>query len=328
MACEDSLGKGSGMTTSPVRAMVFGAMMAAMTAVFYAIALVLPIPVHLPLPITLAYLRHGLRAAILAAVLGWLVSALFFGWFSALSLLVPFAIAPGLTMGWAISHRRTATQAGLATGLSAFFAFLLTSVVMLLVAGINPVDQLAQAQQQALQQVQERLSGMPADQQATLAEQLETMARMLPTLVPLILGMAMALQSVFSYQLAAWIFPRLGHPLEPFPPMRRWTMPREFMWVYPSAVLLSFLPNLPDALEKLTLLAIVSSQFLYMIQGMGIASWWLEEKAMLSRRAAAWGAAIAALFPYTGQIVVLAGIVDLAWDFRRLRPRGTNGAGR
>lgn len=310
------------MIQQQTRALVFGAFMAALTVLFNAATYVVPVTFHLPLPVALATLRHGWRNGLLTAAVAAVLTFLFFGWPQVI-LLATAGLLPGLVLGATIRQGLRPSLAGLYTTLAALAGMLAGYAVGLLFLGEPPLEKLmAQMNQVLLEAFDKWAAYMPTPEQAEqFRQQGKLMAELLPNMIPLMFAFGAASAGLISYNLAVWMFPRLGHRVEPLPRFALWSLPRWVIWVYPLLLLPAFVAQYqgitpPPWLTKLNANVVLGVQFLFMLQGMSVASWWLQQRGW-SVRAANWTGILAGYFLAT--ITVFIGLFDLALDFRRLR---------
>lgn len=307
------------MPSRTTRGLVFGALMAALTVVFVGGAMVLPLTVHLPLPVALVTLRHGLRYGVLSGIVASLLAALLFGWVNVALVLIPLGLLPGLVLGWALYTRRGPAAAGAFTALAGLAGLLLTVALSLLIMGQNPLDVQIQTFSDAMRQAVSRL---PAPQQELYRPLLDALPTLMRTLLPLALVLNAALMALLTYYLVHWLFPRLGHPVEPLPPFARWALPVWSVWAYVLVMTPALLleRHLPAWAATVVTNVALGMQFLFALQGAAVASWWLQERQAFSPRAATWTAILLLFMPYLGPAAGFLGVLDLALDFRRLRP--------
>lgn len=309
------------MVQNSTRALVFGAFMAALTVVFNAATLVIPLTFHLPLPSALATVRYGWRNGLLSGAAATLLTFFFFGWQQAI-ILATIGVLPGLVLGWAIRAGKRPTAAGLYTTLAALAGTLLLYAASLLFFGEPPMEKIMeQIARSVNESVESWATRLPPEQVEQFRHQGKLMAEALPKLVPLSFAFGAAAAGVLTYNLAVWMFPRFGHRVEPLPRFSRWSLPRWVIWAYPllvlPAVVLQYTGRTPPPwLVTLNTNVLLGVQVLFMLQGMSVASWWLQGRGW-GVRAANWAAILGGFF--LGQFAVFLGLFDLALDFRRLR---------
>lgn len=203
------------------RAVVFGGLMAALT-----IALAGPLgpvlPTVLALPIGLAYARYGWRVAAGAALVAASVCLMLYDWYTVLVLVVPSGVLPGLALGWGIAgRRRPAWIIGMATVANAVgYAVDLALGVLLLQR--NPVQDWQHGVDWLISQVAAVGVPLAARWLGALLHWLEPALRQ-----GLLAGSVLSslILAVSAYTIAYLVYPRLGHPLPPLPPVGRWRLP-------------------------------------------------------------------------------------------------------
>lgn len=309
------------MIQNSTRALVFGAFMAALTVVFNAATLVIPLTFHLPLPVALATLRHGWRNGLLTSAVAALLTFFFFGWPQVI-LLATAGLLPGLVLGWALRAGKRPTAAGFYTTLAALAGMLAGYAFSLLFFGEPPLEKMMATMNQSLAETFEKwAAGMTPEQAENFRQQAQLMAEMLPKIIPLSLAFGAAAAGLVSYNLAVWMFPRFGHQVEPLPKFSQWSLPYWVVWAFP----VTFLPGVllpyagiqpPPWFADLYSNVMLGVQFVFLLQGMSLASWWLQNRGW-SVRAANWTGILGGYF--LANITVFLGMFDVALDFRKLR---------
>ncbi|MCG0238120.1 MAG: YybS family protein [Firmicutes bacterium] len=314
------------MTATGTRALVFGAFMAAVLVVLTALAnlLALPVPFLLPLPVALAYLRYGSRYGALSGLVATAISFLFFGISTAVFLPLLTGLLPGLALGWGLTREQPPSRTvTVMTG-----AMLVGSVAgllaTLLVMGQNPIDLLARTLQESFSQaltLTERMVSSPNPQQQALLEGMRLMIADMPRVVRLALPSSLlgasAVLAIAAYQMAVWIFPRLGHRVPPLPPITHWSFPRWLIWLLAPVAVGMVLPQVPPAAREWLQSAYLTLTYALAIQGYFTANWFVRRR--WPSRAVPWLLlfAVFSLQALGFLALVYIGIVDLALGTRQ-----------
>jgi uncharacterized protein YybS (DUF2232 family) len=123
------------------------------------------------------------------------------------------------------------------------------------------------------------------------------------------------------------VLPRLGHHVEPMLPFRQWQAPPWLSWVVLGGLLVMFLAGQAGAdwLRRMAVNVVVAIVFVYLVIGMAVAYHWLQ--ARMSK-----GIAVTLLVMVTLMVqniailaLMLIGMFDGAFDFRKLRAQTQGG---
>lgn len=315
------------MIAQSTRALVFGAFMAALTVLAtLASAFVFPLPFVLPLPTALVALRHGLRPALLSGAAATLITFFMLGLTAAVAFPLLLGLIPGVALGIGLARRWRPGTVVLWLAGAVLVGSLVSVAIAILIFKENPVELLQRLLRESNEMAAElmrRLAGNQAPVQQQLQQQanlMQQMVEMLPRLFPAILALSALFNALAIYQVAVWVFPRLGHPVDPLTPLARWTLPRWVVWVLPLAVLPLAIPQAPAPVVAVAQNLGLVGNLLLLAQGLAVGTWWLQRH-WPSRWVPAVILLAAFSIPLVAQVLLFAGILDLALDFRKLRPQ-------
>ncbi len=315
------------------RAITAGAILAAIALVLGLAAYYLPVAGEVmaliaPLPLTVAYMRYGFRTGVLAAFVASFLAGTVGGPLAAM--FVAAGCALGLALGYG-AVRQWATWKTLALTTAVFFvtiAFTLALAVQLL--GITAALAGIMAFAAAFEQLAAAMRLQPLlTQSADMYVQFAGLIRTYPIetmLVSSVIGGAM--WSVLWYGVSAPILRRLGLAVPVAPsvaPVVRWHLPGYFgvTFLLGLAAIMFLGGRLEQGSPGQLIIVQVASWIVlaFAFQGLGL---WAHFVTLAGpppalRRIAIFLAG-AALFvmPFTGQVLMIAGMFDLALDVRGL----------
>jgi uncharacterized protein YybS (DUF2232 family) len=314
------------MQKSPVRPVVEGGVLTAVAIIFAFISTYVPILgafVNLlwPVPIVLLGVRHGYKWSIMAVVAAGIIIALLMHPLNAVSVVVGFGLI-GIALGYAIRQgfppAKTLLLGSAASLISKAAVIAISAVVM----GYNPLNLQTEAMVKGLEQAMEfyRGMGMKPEDLAQMETAMRPMIEMMKIILPAGFVLAAVVDTFLNFQVAKAVLARLGHYIEPFPPFRRWSMPR--LTIYALAVaLVSIYWGKTREIELLfntgMNLQVITTMLLF-IQGLAV-FYFLADKYNLSRIVRS---IILFLIFSNGifmQALIIGGAFDLIFDYRQLR---------
>ncbi len=269
-----------------------------------------------PVPLVILEMRHDLRTGAVSLVVGSLLVMFVSGPISAISYALGFALL-ALALGRIIELKTNAVEIICWGSLVSLACKLALVVIMFYVTGINPFNFDLPSVQKAIDMIG-KLPGITVTD--AVRTQIEQTFKMMPHLLPAIFIMAAVVDCTVSYWISSRIIRRFNHvDLPKLPAFTRWRFPQSVLWAFAAAILcnvaaayVSYLAFLSRVALNVTLLV----QYLFILQGMSLGAWWLEEKGI---RGAA-RVMILAFFlfiPLLMQVCSFAGMFDICLDFRK-----------
>ncbi len=310
------------MTRVSVRGLTEGAILAALVALLAAIARYLPVFGVLaificPLPLVALVIRHGLRIAVLAAVVAAAIGTVVAGPLLGAGILLAFAPL-GITIGFGIARGWSASRVVLIGSVVGAAVILGSLGATLAFAGVNPytviVDSMRQSQERADQFY--RGLGVPQDQLDRASAQMRQAIDLLPRLVPVSVILAGAAAAWLNLTVGRIVLGRFGYRLPRLPSMREWEAPVPLMWLFVLGfILMAWGGSVSPTLETAGLNLTVLMQVAFTLQGL-IVAWVLMER----YGSAVWLRWVAIVFALTNPLFSLAafflGLADAAFFLR------------
>lgn len=314
------------MQKNPVRPVVEGGVLTAVAIIFALISTYLPVIgvfVNLlwPVPIVLLGVRHGYKWSIMAVVASGLIIALIMHPLTAVSVVVGFGLI-GIALGYGLRQGFSPTKTLLIGAAASLISKIAVLAITAAVMGFNPLNMQTEAMTQGLEQAIEfyRGMGMNAEELVRMEATIKPMMELMKIILPAGFVMAAFVDTFLNFQVAKVVLARLGQRIEPFPPFRRWSMPR--FTVY--ALVVSLVAIYWGKTRELELLyntgvniQVITTMLLF-VQGMALV-YFLADKYNLSRIVRG---IILFLILSNGifmQALIIGGAFDLIFDYRQLR---------
>ncbi len=270
-----------------------------------------------PVPLVVLEMRHDLRMGFISLLVGTLLAALLEGPISALSYALGFALL-GLALGRIIELRRSAVEILCWGSLVSLGCKLILAVIMFYVTGLNPMN----LDMSGMEKIMELALKLPGgtEQAESVRKMLETTMKIMPLIIPAMFIMVSVVDCAVCYWISRRVIRRLSSvELPALPPFSRWRFPHSVLWAFLVALGCLFLGSRDPVkfafLTRIGLNVQILVQYLFILQGMSLAAWWMEG------RGVGRGARVAALvmlfiFPLLTTLATYAGIIDMCWDVR------------
>jgi uncharacterized protein YybS (DUF2232 family) len=305
-----------------------GALLAALTALVAFLVLLFGQLglVAAPLPLFVLSYRRGLRAAVLGAVVAGLVLSLLLGFPAGLLLVAAFA-PMGIVQGTVAKARKPSTPAravgyGFVVGLG---AVLFGIAVARLVMNVDPFAATIDIQVKSLQSSLEmaRRFNMSPSQTQQLEYMVKHYAELGRLLLPggIVLGSAM--WSYGAYTFARIIMARLGTPVPGFPPILQWRLPSGagLFLIAPILLGVALQGVAREAAAALTSNAFILSAITFAFFGILTLLTYLNSRDV-PKSGRIFSVLIVFMLGDAGLFaMVILGLLDVWFDFRRARPR-------
>ncbi len=312
------------MTQYNTRALVESALLAVLGTMLVLIGQYVPVIGIIatflwPLPSALVVLRHGMRWGIMSSIVTALTLGFFMDWVTALGLWVLFGLT-GLIFGYAVDKQYSPITVIMLTSVAFLVGLFVSLLSVYLVAGFTPtklIEEQIRVFQKAAE-LNERILG--PSRYLEMFKDFDLMKQQLFRLLPAAVVVWALIQSYLNFEVLRRVLTRLGHDLEALPPFSQWIFPE---YVAHGAIV-SYLAaafgvyyEIP-VLQKIGQNAWLVLSMLLFIEAASAVSYYL-----LRVRVPRFfiGLILFYLFasPAFNMLAVLFGIIDILFDFRRLR---------
>ncbi len=272
-----------------------------------------------PLPSALVVLRHGLRWGIMASVVTALSLTLFMNWITALGLWVLFGLT-GLTFGYAVTKEFspaviiTITSGAFLIGV--FTAFL-SVYVLSAITPMQIIDEWISAMQVSAG-ISEKLLG--PNRAIDIYKEPEVLKTQILRMMPAGVLLSALLQSYINFEVLRRVLSRLGHVLEPLPPFSRWILPEYVAHLAVVAYLslvLGMYYNIA-IVEQISQNVFMTMSILLLIETSSVISYYLTQR-RIPKLFSVLAVVLILTTPVLSMLAMLFGIIDILFDFRRLR---------
>lgn len=322
------------MRPTSTRSIVEAGIMSAIAIVFALISAYVPIIgvfVNLiwPVPIILLGIRHGFRWSVMATVVAAVIIAILMHPLQAIGIVVGFGLI-GIVLGHAFRAGFGPFKAILWGAAASLVSKIAVIGLGIAITGINPLNMFeGDMMEKTLTQVTDiyRGFGIPETTLVQMQEQMQAVFKLFQIVLPAGFVLASVFDTYLNYVVARAVLRRLGHHIPSFPPFKEWTMPRAVLFAFIAAVALMYFGKTQEL--KLLFNIGMNIQFAasVLLIGQGLALFYfLADKYNLSRLIRNIILVLIISNGFLTQIVIFAGVYDLAVDYRQLKtPRSPTG---
>lgn len=323
MRGNDGFFEGS-MRVKKTRMLTEGAMLAAVFGVMLLVALHVPVIriivlVFLPLPFILFCAKYPLRSILVFCLVCLLVSAIM-GTVMAIPMAVSFGCI-GFVMGYAIQLKKSKLFIYIATSL----AFLAVTIIGLFAAlklfHLNIIAENLNIMQQSIEQSKSLVNslGEPQAYEDRFAQMADAASQMYSVYLPSLLLLSAFIAVLVLISVDFPIAKRFGVPVPSFPPFREMRLPGNILWYFILAMAANLLMrgDTGSFFAKVVLNLMLIFQILILLQGYAFISFVSHEKKW-PKGLLAIAVILSIMFSPLLYLVMIFGIMDLGFDFRRM----------
>lgn len=274
----------------------------------------------MPIPMTILFVKYGLRQAILLGITAGILMGIFIDPLTAIIQIATFG-AVGIALGAGFKEKWppakllmgvTAALIGTAIGLAA---------LMYGVMDVNIVAALGDVFDTLMQETMEQYknSGMSELQLAETKAQLEEVRRLLPTMLPMFMCLAMAIIAYVNVKVSQFFLQRMGFDVRPFLPIRYWEMPRGVIYLYILALVMKYWGT-TRSIEWLNIIGLNLNQmafFFICIQGLAFLFYFLDRRFHISTGLQAVIIALFFVMPVFSYAAFIMGLIDMLANIRK-----------
>lgn len=315
-----------------VRGLTEGAILSALVALLAIATRYLPVlgfaaGFVCPLPLSALVIRHGLRVALLAAIVAASIGGIIAGPLVGAGVLLAFGPL-GIILGIGVARRWSAATILLAGSIVGTVGILANLGIALALGDVNPyvvmIDSMRQSQQTAAQLYQGL--GIPQEQIEHVSGQMRQAIDLMPRLIPLLIVVGGAAAAYLNVVVGRLVLGRFGYQLPQLPPIHQWRIPGPLLWVFVLGFMLSAWGRLASPfLETAGLNLAMLMQLAFTLQGL-IVGWVLLER----YRTPVWMRWVAIVFSLSNPLLALVafflGLADSAFLLRERWRTAASGA--
>lgn len=305
-----------------VRKLTEGAILLAAFAALIFINIYVPIVggilnLVLPLPFIMFSAKNSLKyiaAFFLAAIFISFITGSLMG----LALMLFFG-TPGVVIGYLLQKNKSRTAVLIASSLTFMAGMVIAYVVMVAFLKIDIIHELTVLLNESLKNSQDMLKAMGKEDQIKLMkEQNANLLKTMETLAP----SSLILASIFASFITQWVcFPiakRFGVNVQPWGSLRNLSLPRSLLWYYLIATVASMLISPHEGTYLYT--ALINLKYileLFMVlQGLSFLFYIFHQRSV-GKGLRAFVVILAFVIPIFRYIIMILGITDIGFDFRK-----------
>lgn len=305
-----------------MRRLTEGGLLAAVTVVLGWLSLYVPyLVLVLPAPMALLVYRHGVPSAASAWVVAAILSGVLLGGIGAVLLLIPSGLT-GLTLGMALHAGWAPGRVLGAAVVGALMAILLTLVLSFVLTGVSPsqqIQQLFQIYEEGMQGglAVSRWLGMPEEQLQAAQAQLQATLQLMRLLLPAVLVGSAVVSALVNHWVARLVLVRLGERIPWFEPFARWRSTPLAAALVAAGLLVGLFGGAHPWAGTVSANLSFAGGAVALVQGLALLWYWFD-RAGLSRGLRILLVIVLLWFPVANIALVIAGLVDPWFNFRRL----------
>jgi uncharacterized protein YybS (DUF2232 family) len=269
-----------------------------------------------PVPLVILEMRHDLRRGFLALLAGSLLVAAIEGPVQALSYALGFAVL-GLALGRIIELKRSAVEILAVGSAVSLVCKLALAVIMFYVTGLNPMNLDMSGMERAMDMMLKMPVGL--EQAAAMKHQMETMMKVMPLIIPAVFILVSVIDTALCYWISGKVVRRLSHfDLPKLPPFNMWRFHPSVLWAFLAALICLVVGARDPRFAFLTRAGLnlqVLTQFIFVLQGMSLAAWFMD-RAGWGRGVRNFVLALVFVIPIFSTIANYTGIFDMCWNLR------------
>lgn len=276
-----------------------------------------------PIPFVVLGVKNGLKYSLISMLMVSTVIGMTMGIVSVIILLGVFApMTILITLG--IKHRRKALEITAIAALLFFVALMLLYGYSERTTGINIRDQMEVSFQQLIQDQIENLEemGLTNTEISQNIDNIENSYRVMMTILPVTLVLAAISISYLNFLISALILRRVGIGVVNIPAFSRFKLPNDFILgtivMFITVYIFKYL-NISNA-DAVNINLMIFIWFMAMIQGLAIVDFFLIKikVKLVPRMMLLFTLAVMGV---SGTLVSLVGLLDILFDFRKIRPK-------
>lgn len=271
----------------------------------------------LPLPFMMFAAKNNLKN-----IIAFFIAAVFIsfiaGSFMGLGFMLLYGII-GSSIGYLLQKNKSRTTILISSSLILMAGLVITYAVSVAFFKFDIIHELTEAYKQSFKMSEDLLRSMGQESQlAQIHKQYTTMIKTLQTLAPSLLIMV----SIISIFIIQWIcFPiikRFGIKVQPWGSFRNLTLPRSLLWYYIIAMAIHLLAHPAEGtfLYTAVINAIYILEMFMVIQGLSFLFFIFYQRSV-TKGLGVFITILAFMFPTIHYIIMLLGITDLGFDFRK-----------
>lgn len=276
----------------------------------------------MPIPMTIIYMKYGLRQALLLGIVVGILMGIFIDPMTAFAQLITFA-SVGLAIGAGFRYEWSPAKMLACVAAALIGASIILLALMYIILDINVLAAVNSAFDTIVSETiaQYQSSGMSDIQLAEAKMQMEQIRRILPTMLPMFLCLAMAVIAYINVKISQLVLIRLGFSIKPFLPIRYWEISRGVIYLYVLALVIKYWGATRD-IDWLTIIGVNLNQvafFFICIQGLAFVFYLLDRRFHISTGVQILIVILFFVMPIFSYLAFAAGLMDMLLNYRKKR---------
>lgn len=317
----------SNVQKNNISSMVEAGILSAIAVIFAAISIYIPmlgvfINIFWPVPLILLGVRHGLKWSALALLTSGILLAIIVSPLQSLVQVTGLGLI-GLTLGFCLNKGKSTTFSLACGSIASLISKALVLALSFWVMGTNPLDFSPELIDRTIDDTLQlyRSFGMPEQELEQNRELITTILNTMKIIIPAGLVMASILDTYLNFIASRAILKRLGTVIPGLPTFKNWVFPQAVLFLYGfSLVVINFTKDDPNSIYYNIATNInIFFGLPILLQGVAVCWFIIEKKGWPNFLK---GILVALLFlngivPFA---ILIAGMVDYIFDFRKIRP--------
>jgi len=274
-----------------------------------------------PVPFMLITRRYGHKIAFLSAFIASGIVFFLLDPVASLMFALLFCLT-GIAFGVISVKVKSASDYMLAAILASLFSKMILVVIFSKIIGVNPFVIDADATSGIISSVIKVFPKVGAQLSvSSIEEQIKTMANNLSLLMPAMLILFSAMDSLASYYCSSYIIKRLKYvPLVKMPPFSEWRCPQNIFWALFASLIIDLTSRAYPEVRQLTVISVNLLEILravFIVQGLSLA-WYFMTLRKVHRVLKVMFVILSIIFAPLSYILYIVGIFDICYDLRKL----------
>ena len=274
-----------------------------------------------PVPFMIITRRYGYKVALISSMFAVMTIFLLSDFFSSFLFAQLFCLT-GIAFGAISTKVKTPFDYMLSAIIASLFSKILIIFIFSKVAGINPFIIDPEAATETVSALTKLFPNEWASSSAlAIEEQIKAMAENLSMLMPSILILFAALDSLLSYYTASYIIQRFKYTaMVKMPPFGEWRIPQNIFWALLVSLILDLVSRANPEYRQLTIISLNLLEVLralFIIQGLSLA-WHFMSLRKIHKILKITFVLLSIILAPLSYILYIVGIFDICYDLRKL----------
>ena len=274
-----------------------------------------------PVPFMLIARRYGHKIAFLSAVVASGIVYFLLDPVASLTFALLFCIT-GIAFGVISVRVKSGSDYILAAIVASLFIKVVLVVIFSKIIGINPFSVDTETASGVISSLIKVFPKTGAQLSvSSIEEQIKTMANNLSLLMPSILILFAAIDSLASYYCSSYIIKRLKYvPMAKIPPFGEWRCPQNIFWALFASLIIDLTSKAYPEVRQLAVISINLLEILravFIVQGLSLA-WYFMTLRKVHSFLKVMFMILSVIFAPLSYILYIVGIFDICYDLRKL----------